>query len=176
MRLVSESCNKRSVRRFDVDNCDVVPFNVDRRQTSPWINPSRHSIFFPPLRNRRICARRCTSPELLTIDRCSPVVLAAVIVLDSHVPRTDLKTAAMTNLNGVVTPPTTPSPNLLQMNMAREREKYLEEHNFPFCEAATKFEKLAKIGQGTFGYVQYCPILIILLSRVYKNVCQRPLF
>lgn len=71
---------------------------------------------------------------------------------DPEVSPTDFKTAAMTNLNGVLTPPSTPSPNLLQMNMAREREKYLEEYNFPFCEAATKFEKLAKIGQGTFGY------------------------
>jgi hypothetical protein len=91
-------------------------------------------------------------------------VFTAVLILDPDVTRTDFKTAAMTNLNGVVTPPSTPSPNLLQMNMAREREKYLEEYNFPFCEAATKFEKLAKIGQGTFGYV------IFLLSDCCCNV------
>jgi len=70
----------------------------------------------------------------------------------------------MTNLNGVLTPPSTPSPNLLQMNMAREREKYLEEYNFPFCEAATKFEKLAKIGQGTFGY------LVVILCYFYSII------
>jgi len=39
------------------------------------------------------------------------------------------------------------------MDLAREREKYLEEFNFSFCNDATKFEKLAKIGQGTFGYL-----------------------
>jgi len=47
------------------------------------------------------------------------------------------------------------------MNMAREREKYLEEFNFSFCEDAAKFEKLAKIGQGTFGY------LIIILCYCF---------
>jgi len=49
--------------------------------------------------------------------------------------------------------------------MAREREKYLEEYNFPFCEAATKFEKLAKIGQGTFGY-----LIIILFYCCFSNL------
>ena len=35
---------------------------------------------------------------------------------------------------------------------------------FPFCDEDTKYEKLAKIGQGTFGYV-----LILLLH--YNIVC-----
>jgi len=59
------------------------------------------------------------------------------------------------------TPPKTTTPNLLKMDLACEREKYLEEFNFSFCEDATKFEKLAKIGQGTFGYL----IIIYLFTE-----------
>lgn len=33
----------------------------------------------------------------------------------------------------------------------KEKEKYIEEFDFPFCEEASKYEKIAKIGQGTFG-------------------------
>lgn len=34
----------------------------------------------------------------------------------------------------------------------REKEKYIEEFSFPFCDEASKYERVSKIGQGTFGY------------------------
>lgn len=33
----------------------------------------------------------------------------------------------------------------------KEKEKYIEEFDFPHCDESTKYEKVAKIGQGTFG-------------------------
>jgi len=33
----------------------------------------------------------------------------------------------------------------------KEKEKYIESFVFPFCAEAGKYEKVAKIGQGTFG-------------------------
>lgn len=33
----------------------------------------------------------------------------------------------------------------------KEKEKYIENFMFPHCDETTKYEKVAKIGQGTFG-------------------------
>ena len=33
--------------------------------------------------------------------------------------------------------------------------------NFPFCSDVAKYEKLAKVGQGTFGYVlKICTVIL----------------
>lgn len=32
------------------------------------------------------------------------------------------------------------------------KQKYIEEYDFPFCNESSKYEKVAKIGQGTFGW------------------------
>lgn len=41
----------------------------------------------------------------------------------------------------------------VKMNRA-EKEKYIENFEYPFCDDVNKYEKLSKIGQGTFGYVK----------------------
>jgi cyclin-dependent kinase 9 len=43
-------------------------------------------------------------------------------------------------------PPTTKTV----MNL-KEKQKYIENFNFQYCAESSKYEKVAKIGQGTFG-------------------------
>ncbi|XP_022901989.1 cyclin-dependent kinase 9 [Onthophagus taurus] len=44
-------------------------------------------------------------------------------------------------------------PGHSMLMSTREKEKYIENFNFPYCDDSVKYEKVTKIGQGTFGEV-----------------------
>jgi len=48
--------------------------------------------------------------------------------------------------------PSASSAQTFQGTSASARQKF-EDLDFPFCPEANKYEKLTKIGQGTFGFV-----------------------
>lgn len=69
---------------------------------------------------------------------------------------TDTKTKLyLTHINVDWTPPSSPAPTDEEMRRTRKaRDAYLNEQQhggFPYCADADKFEKLLKVGQGTFG-------------------------
>lgn len=39
------------------------------------------------------------------------------------------------------------------MQYLESKEKYIEKFDFIYCDESSKYEKVAKIGQGTFGYI-----------------------
>ena len=49
--------------------------------------------------------------------------------------------------------PHPPSPQVNRGMTPQEKDKYVEKYDFPYCAKVDKYEKMTKIGQGTFGEV-----------------------
>lgn len=65
---------------------------------------------------------------------------------------TNYSPLSFASFNQDLSPPTSPPPTLKEMReMNKKKDKYLEQYNFSYCEKASKYSLIAKIGQGTFG-------------------------
>lgn len=49
-----------------------------------------------------------------------------------------------------VIPVAKPAPSAIVQNLMA-KEQYIENYDFFYCDESSKYEKVAKIGQGTFG-------------------------
>lgn len=65
--------------------------------------------------------------------------------------------------------PTQQSTCLYSLMGPKEKEKYVETFNFPYCEEAGKYEKVTKIGQGTFGLVFCTTCFMAHINDYSKN-------
>lgn len=75
-----------------------------------------------------------------------------------------------------------PPPNQQQQQQQSQSQasllKYLEEFQFPFMEDVSKYDKIIKIGQGTFGYVIFikacesCFEVLFVFREVFKAKCK----
>lgn len=117
--------------------------NASKEPYKTMQNPSSHHHFGKSTMQSMASSSAGPSASTSAADRATTSNINSKLYNNSNVAASNSSNASTS---------TTSSTKAIPTNLAA-KQRYIESYDFPNCDESSKYEKVAKIGQGTFGEV-----------------------